>query len=124
VHVSVEWRGGETFVGREVVLDAERTPMEVLLVAFGACDGTSVVDLLRKMRQEVTAYQIHLTGEQRDEHPRVFTQIHVEHVFTGRALDQAKVSRAVELSAQYCPVGATLRLAAEVTESVRVLPED
>ena len=124
MRATVEWRGGDTFVGGEVEFDAELTPMKTLLLAFGGCGGISVIDLLRKMRQDVTAYQLHLTAEQRDAHPRVFTKIHLEHVVTGRALDSGKVHRAVELSAHYCPVGATLRLAAEVTETVNVIQED
>jgi putative redox protein len=130
MRATVEWRGGETFVargehGQDVAFDgAVLSPMEGLLLAFGACGGISVVGLLRKMRQDVTGYELRLSGEQRAEHPRVFTRIHVEHLVRGRGLDPVKVRRAVDLSAEYCPVGATLRLAAEVTETVQVLAED
>jgi putative redox protein len=98
-------------------------PVEALLLAFGACDGINVVGVLRKMRQDVTGYRIRLRGERRDEPPRVFTRIEVEHEVRGRAVDPEKAARAVELSAKYCSVGATLRAAAEVVERVRVVEE-
>lgn len=130
---TVDWKDELVFAargdsGHEVVFDANAPdvpsrgpgPVEMLLLAFGSCDGINVVSVLRKMRQEVTGYQLRLEGDRRDEPPRVFTKVRVAHVVRGRGLDPEKVKRAVELSAQYCSVGATLRLAADVTESVTV----
>ena len=133
---TVDWLEGEAFraagpSGHAVVFDGAApdepsrgpSPVEALLLAFGACDGINVVSVLRKMRQEVTGYTVRLRGERRDEPPRVFTRIEVEHEVRGRGLDREKASRAVELSAKYCSVGATLRLVAEVVETVRVVEE-
>ena len=133
---TVDWLEGDAFravgpSGHAVVFDGAApddpsrgpSPVEALLLAFGACDGINVVSTLRKMRQEVTGYRVRLRGERRDEPPRIFTRIEVEHEVRGRGLDLAKAERAVELSAKYCSVGATLRLAAEVVESVRVVEE-
>ena len=133
---AVEWVEADAFravgpSGHAVVFDGAApdlpsrgpSPVEALLLAFGACDGINVVSVLRKMRQEVTGYTVRLRGERRDEPPRVFTRIEVEHEVRGRGLDPEKASRAVELSAKYCSVGATLRAAAEVVETVRLVEE-
>jgi putative redox protein len=85
------------------------SPMEVLLVALAGCTGMDVISLLRKMRQNVTAYEVRVNGTAADEHPRIYTSVEVEHIVTGVALDRSKVERAVELSAtRYCPVSATM----------------
>ena len=135
-NATVDWWDELVFVakgdsGHAVTFDANAPdlpskgpgPVEMLLLAFGGCDGINVVGVLKKMRQEVTGYRIHLRGERRDEHPKVFTKIEVEHEVRGRGLDPHAVERAVELSAKYCSVGATLRLAAEVTETFRIVEE-
>ena len=94
--------------------------MQTLLRAFAGCDGTTVLGVLRKMRQDVTDYRLELTAERADEPPRAFTTIHVEHVLAGKDLEPAKVERAIELAARHCSVGATIRLGTKVTESYRI----
>jgi putative redox protein len=96
-------------------------PMKALLRAFAGCDGTTVLGVLRKMRQEVTDYRVELTAERADEPPRAFSSIHVEHVLTGRDLKPAMVERAIDLAARHCSVGATIRLGTRVTESYRIV---
>jgi putative redox protein len=112
----------------DVVADGRRRrvadPMQTLLRAFAGCDGTTVLGVLRKMRQDVTDYRVELTAERADEPPRAFTAIHVEHVVTGRSLDPAKVERAIELAGRHCSVGATIRFGTKVTESYRIVPAD
>ena len=54
-------------------------------------------------------FRSRVSGVQADEHPRVYSDVEVEHVVSGPSLDRLKVERAVELSAtRYCPVSATL----------------
>jgi putative redox protein len=90
-------------------VDHGPSAMEVVLVALAGCTGMDVISLLRKMRQNVTGYQLRISGVQADAHPRIYTSVDVEHVVTGVGLETAKVERAVELSAtRYCPVSATL----------------
>lgn len=101
------------------------SPMEVLLVSLAGCTGMDVISLLRKMRQDVTDYQVQVKGQPADDHPRIYTTVEVEHIVTGRGLDTAKVDRAVELSAtRYCPVSATLSGVGEVTHRATVLSAD
>lgn len=105
--------------------DAGSRPMEMLLASLGACTGMDVIALLRKMRQQVSAYEVIVTGERTTEHPRVYTRIDVEHVVRGRDLAEASVRRAVELSAtRYCPISAMLSKAALVEHRYRLVPDE
>ena len=84
-------------------------PTEYVLLALGACGGMDVAAILLKKRQHVTRHEIAVVGQQRDEHPRIFTSITLTHVVTGPTLDPEAVRRAIELSAtRYCPVNAML----------------
>ena len=95
------------------------SPMELLLVALGGCLGMSVVPILRKMRQEVTAYEMRVTGERSHGWPVVFTGIVVEHRVTGHALDVAAIERAIALAeARYCGVSAMLGKAVPLTHTL------
>lgn len=87
---------------------AGAAPTEVVLAALAACTAMDVASILRKKRQVPLGYQIAVSGERTDEHPRVYTGIVVEHRITGD-VDPEAVRRSVELSATgYCPVSAML----------------
>jgi len=84
-------------------------PLELVLTALCGCTGMDVISICRKKRQNVTAYSVGATGEQRDGHPRTYESIVVEHRISGEALDDVAVARAIQLSAsRYCPVSAHL----------------
>lgn len=85
------------------------SPVELLLVALGGCGAMDVISILRKKRQQVTAYQVSVQGERRAEHPRSFTRIEILHRLTGRALSPAAIEDAIRLSdTKYCSVHASL----------------
>jgi len=120
--------------GHGVLMDAEPAaggqerggrPMEVVLLAFGGCTGMDVISILRKMRQDVSGYEVRLVGERTEQQPTVFTDITVEHVVRGRNLNVDNVRRAVELSAtRYCPVSAMLsKGGVRITERYRAIDE-
>ncbi len=122
---------GLTESGHSVPLDANETvgghnrgprPMEVLLVGLGGCTGMDVISILRKMRQEVTDYEVRVEGTRAEEHPKVYTEITVEHVVKGVGLSIDSVRKAVDLSAhRYCPASAMFSKAARVTHRYRVV---
>lgn len=124
---------GESGSGHAIVMDSAAAhggqdrgarPMEVVLLALGGCTGMDVISILRKMRQDVTAYEVRVHGERTEEQPTVFTEIIVEHVVRGRGVERERVRRAVELSAtRYCPVSAMLSKTARVEERYRVIDE-
>lgn len=83
-------------------------PTESLLAALAGCTAMDVASILRKKRQSAFHYQVQVSAEKREEHPRVYTRISVEHQVSGEVEPEA-LRRAIELSAtRYCPVNAML----------------
>lgn len=129
----IEWKNTDLFVGHtpsghSVLLDTDHTrnsaptPMELLLVALGSCSGVDVVSILRKKRQEVSAYRVEVRGERRDEHPRSYKRMAVHHIVTGRNISEQSVAQAIQLSEEkYCSVAATLRPTAEIVSSFEII---
>ena len=97
-------------------------PKELLLFALGGCTSSDVIPILKKKRVPLQGYEVRLTGNVRDEHPQVFTEIHMEYVFYGDGINCADVERAIDLSiTKYCPVTAMLRESVKITHSYRIL---
>ncbi len=98
-------------------------PMEMVLVGLAGCTAMDVISILRKKRQDVTEYQVHVRGERAEDHPKVFTSITVEHIVTGHGVSPEAVARAIELSeTKYCSVGAMVRQTAEFTTTFEIVP--
>jgi putative redox protein len=109
---------GPTSVGGT---DAGSRPKELVLYALAGCTASDVVSILKKKRVPLHGFEMYLTGHEADEHPKVFTDIHVEYVFFGDAIDPADVERAIELSTtKYCSVSAMLTPKVKITHSYRI----
>jgi putative redox protein len=125
---STDYFVGHTPSGHTISLDTDHernsapTPMELLLVALGACTGVDVASILVKKRQDVLAYRIEVKGQRRDEHPRSYKRMEVQHVITGRGISEQAVRQAIQLSEEkYCSVAATLRPTAEIVSSFKII---
>lgn len=100
--------------------DAAAGPKEALLAALAGCTAMDVASILRKKRQSATRYEVGVSGESADEHPRVFTSITVEHRIAGEVEPEA-LRRSVELSAtRYCPVSRMLSAAVRIEHWYRL----
>lgn len=109
--------GPEMFGGSE----AGPRPKELLLMALGGCTASDVIPILKKKRVPLQGFEIRLTGNVREEHPQIFTDIHLEYVFYGEGIDPNAVERAIELSStKYCSVSAMLRPTVNITHSYRI----
>src|SRR6266704_2427399 len=110
---SVKWIGEQKFVatspsGHAITLDSDREsnqapgPMELLLMALGACTATDVVIILEKKRQKLDKLEIlyRLRGQ----------------------LDDTAVRHAIQLSEdKYCSVAAMLRKTAALSWRYEIL---
>jgi putative redox protein len=118
----------ESGSGHAIVLDdaSGRTgakPIELALLALGACTGFDVISILRKKRQRVTGYEIELHAEQNPEPPSYFTQVEIKHRLRGRIAPEA-VQRAIHLSeTKYCAVGAMISKTAKIEATFEILPD-
>jgi putative redox protein len=98
-------------------------PKGLLLVALAGCTGMDVVSLLKKMRLAWKDFRLELSAELSDQHPRVYTQIQLDYIFTGDALDKEKIEKAVALSQEkYCGVYAMLSKAVDIHTRILLNP--
>ncbi|MEO6335103.1 MAG: OsmC family protein [Pyrinomonadaceae bacterium] len=130
---TVRYAGDELFVGitpsgNAQVIDskgerqAAPSPLELLLLSVAACTAADVISILQKKRQDVTDYNVEVTGDRVEEHPRKFIKFHVHHIVHGRSVSEKAVADAIELSdTKYCSVAATVRPTAEITTSYEVI---
>ncbi len=103
--------------------EAGSTPKELMLMALAGCTSMDVIPILKKKRSPVTAYECNVKGIEREEHPKIFTEIHIEYVFYGDGIKTEDVERAIELSrTKYCSVSAQLAASAKITHSYRIEP--
>ena len=134
--VKISWQGGKAFeaissTGHKVMMDASKEvggedkgsrPMELLLMGLGGCSGIDVMMMLQKGKQDVKDCQMEVTSERADAVPAVYTKINLHFTVTGTNLNEKKVARAVELSAdKYCSVSKMLEKTAEMTHSYVII---
>ena len=84
-------------------------PMELMAISLAGCTAMDVMSILRKKRQDVTDFEVHVDAPRAAEHPKVFTNATVDYLISGHSVDEKAVVRAIQLSAEnYCPVQAML----------------
>ncbi|HCY74856.1 MAG TPA: osmotically inducible protein OsmC [Ignavibacteriales bacterium] len=113
--------GPETFGGS----NAGIRPKELLMIALGGCSGSDITSILSKKKIKVDEFEMNISAEVADEHPQVFTKMHIEFVFTGKNIPIKDVERAIELSiTKYCSVTAMLKKAMPIEHSYRIIEAD
>jgi putative redox protein len=74
------------------------------------------------MRQGVTAYHVRVEATRAETHPKVFTDVAVEHVIEGSNLAMPSVLQALTLAmTKYCPVVIMMGQATRLTHRYRVI---
>ncbi len=100
-------------------------PMEMLLLGMGGCTAFDVVHILKKSRQPVADCVAELEAERAETDPKVFTHIHVHFIISGKGLDEKRVQRAVQLSAEkYCSASIMLSKAVEISHDYEIIESD
>ena len=132
---SVKWIGEEKFAatspsGHTIAVDSDRQtnsapgPMELVLIALGACTATDVVSVLKKKRQKLESLEVVCSGERATQPPTVWTKLEIVYRLRGE-LDDAAVKHAIELSEEkYCSVAAMLKKTAKITWRYEILREE
>jgi putative redox protein len=130
---SVKWVGEQRFAavspsGHAVAFDSDRKsntapgPMEMVLMALGACTATDIVIILEKKRQTLQSLEVLCSGERAAEPPTVWIKLEVLFRMRG-ALDEDAVKHAIELTREkYCSVAAMLRKTADISWRYEILP--
>ncbi len=131
----VKWLDNMTFVGESpsghaVVMDGPPEfggrnlgvrPMEMLILGLGGCSAFDVMLILGKARQQVEHCEVELDYDRAEENPKVFTRIHLHFIVTGKSLDEKRVERAVQLSAEkYCSASIMLGKTADISHDFEI----
>lgn len=136
----VQWMGPEqmSFVaeadsGHALVMDGSveiggrnigPRPMELLLMGLGGCSSIDVVMILQKSRQDIRDCVVEISARRADQEPKVFTEIHLHFVVSGKALDPKRVAHAIDLSAEkYCSASIMLGKTAVITHDYEIREE-
>jgi putative redox protein len=133
--VNTSWAGNMKFSanvsGHPIMLDAATAvggenagprPKELMLAALAGCTGMDVVSILKKMQVELQGFDIKIEADLTEEHPKVYTHIHIIYQFKGKDLDIEKIKKAIELSQEkYCGVSAMYKKAMKVSYEIVLL---
>lgn len=130
IKAKLEWKEKMQFVGQagdspSVILDNSDgktgpTPMEMFLMGIAGCTAMDVISIMRKRRAEVTGFQVNITGERAEDHPKRYTKIFIEFVLEGKGLTPKDVERSIELSStKYCSASASVT--APIETSYRIV---
>lgn len=94
-------------------------PKALMLSSLAGCSGLDVDSLLTKMRAEVADFNIIVTGELTEEHPKFYRKVKVDYHFYGSNLKEDKITKAVNLSIdKYCGVMEMFKQFADVTTKI------
>jgi len=133
IQAKLEWKEKMQFVGQagdspSVFIDTNDgktgpTPMEMVLMGVAGCTAIDVIHIMKRRRAEVTGFQVNVTGERAEDHPKRYTRILIEYVLEGKGITSKDVERAIKLSTtKYC--SATASMNAPVETSYRIADKD
>ena len=82
VHLDEERFSATTGTGRAIVYGGDipandLSPVEMIVVSLAACSAMDVIGIVRKKRQAIDRYEVHVTAVQRDEYPQILTEMSV-----------------------------------------------
>jgi len=122
---------GESGSGHSVIMDGAPDaggrnlgfrPMEMLLLGLAGCSAFDVVLILKRGRENVTDCVVEVDADRAETDPKVFTNVRMRYVVTGKGLDTNKVERAVKLSEEkYCSASAIIAKTAQMSHTVEIL---
>ena len=136
MNISVNWVDGLLMVGKSdsghtITMDGPPEsggenlgvrPMEMLLLGVAGCTMIDIVTTLKKMRQDLSHLETKINAERATDHPKVFTNIHIQFILKGQNLDEKKVDKAITLSAEkYCSASIMLGETATITHDFEVI---
>lgn len=101
--------------------DAGFRPMELMLLGLGGCMAYDMLMVLRRMREDVSGYQLKLDGERAEHPPTVYINVTLEHTIVGYNISEANVKRALSLAeSKYCSASAMFSKTAKLNHTLRI----
>lgn len=97
------------------------TSLELVLVSLASCSGTAIALLLRRMRKDVTALTINVSGSRREQHPTYFERIHLEVKLVSKDAEDADLEKVLRMSEEsICPVWNMLKGNVEISYEFKI----
>lgn len=130
--VNITWTGEMSFEAEvnnfKIALDATEAvggqnrgpqPKPLTLVSLGGCTGMDVISMLTKMRVKPDYFNVEVSGELTEEHPKYYHTINIRYIFKGKDLPMEKLAKAINLSQdRYCGVTEMLRHVAKINHEI------
>ena len=135
--IVANWNGNMSFKsvinGHELIVDAVDAvggedrgprPKPLMMLALAGCTGMDVVSILKKMRVDFKDFNVYVESEMTEEHPKVYTSMHIVYEIKGKDIDASKVDKAVTLSQEnYCGVSAMYKQVMKITHEIKIIDE-
>ena len=126
INAQLKWINDMQFIARAgdspaVVIDNPESkggpsPMQMVLIGVAGCIAMDVISILKKKRTAVTDFQVNISGERAEDHPRRYTDIQIEFVLQGKDIKPKAAEQAIQLSeTKYCSAIASLNASVETT---------
>jgi putative redox protein len=99
------------------------TSLELLLLSLSSCIGSSVLTLLRKMRKNITNFEIESKGIRKQEHPTAFKTIFLDIKLSSSNISAEELQKVISLSEEsYCPIWAMMKGNVEIVINATFQP--
>jgi putative redox protein len=114
--------------GPAVVIDNPESkggpsPMQLVLMGVAGCIAMDVISIMQKKRTNINDFQVNITGERAEDHPKRYTNIQIEFVLHGIGITPKAVEQAIQLSeTKYCSAIASLN--ANFESTYRIVDND
>jgi len=130
--INITWTGEMSFEAEvnnfKIAIDATEAvggqnrgpqPKPLTLVSLGGCTGMDVISILTKMRVKPDYFNVEVSGELTDVHPKYYHTINIRYIFKGKDLPMEKLEKAINLSQdRYCGVTEMLRHVAKINHEI------
>ena len=136
ITANLKWTGKRQLVGvggisgHSIVLDQAKDkgddsgmrPTEALLISIAACTAVDMVNILTKMRIDLTRVEIDIEGEQAEDYPKYFQTFRIKYKLSGEGLTMRRAEKAVSLSMnKYCAISQSLKGKAEFKTEIEII---
>ena len=94
------------------------SPKQLALAAVTGCAGVDVVSLMRKYKQEMSAFRIEADAPVREGHPAVFKEVILDFYFEGNVKPELALESVQLSQTKYCGVSAMMAKACPIRYNV------
>lgn len=102
--------------------DMGYTGLEMLLVSLSGCSASAIVPMLRKMKTTVNGFEVKASGNRKDTHPTVLTDITLKFILNSPDASLESFAKAIKLAEDaYCPVWAMLKGNVEIKTEFEII---